>query len=172
MIEKSTSEKVMEVFLDNPTTKFHLRELSRLLNLSMTTIISTTDALTNNNLIIKEKGKVVTTVYANRDGDWFRWYKKSTNLFSAYLSGLVEYLIKEYNHPKAIILFGSYARGEDIERSDIDIAILTGKKLKPDLDKYEKKLKRNISVHETDVEKISEEFESNLKNGIVLEGAW
>jgi predicted nucleotidyltransferase len=172
MIEKSTSEKVMEVFLDNPSTKFHLRELSRLLNLSMTTIISTTDELASNDLIIKEKGKVMTIVYANRESDWFRWYKKSANLFSAYSSELVGYLIKEYTHPKVIILFGSYARGEDIEKSDIDIAVITEKKLKIHLDKYEKKLKRKISIHEIKIEKVSEEFKSNLKNGIVLEGAW
>ena len=172
MVEKSNRERVVGVFLDSPTSKFHLRELSRRLKLSMTTRITETDILVKQGLINKKKGKVITEVYANREGNWFRWYKRCANLFSLYLSGLVEHLIEEYNHPKAIILFGSYARGEDIEKSDMDIAIITQKELKLDLTRLEKIHKRKISIHEIKIEKTSEEFQKNLKNGIVLEGSW
>ncbi|MBI2135854.1 nucleotidyltransferase domain-containing protein [Candidatus Woesearchaeota archaeon] len=72
----------------------------------------------------------------------------------------------------AVILFGSYSRGEDIEGSDIDIAILTNKKLELNLERYNKKLERHINIHEILVEKISAEFKANLWNGIVLEGSW
>lgn len=41
---------------------------------------------------------------------------------------LVERTIKEY-HPKKIILFGSYAYGEPTEDSDIDILIVTERRL-------------------------------------------
>ncbi|MFH1439852.1 MAG: nucleotidyltransferase domain-containing protein [Candidatus Woesearchaeota archaeon] len=172
MIEKSTKEKIISIFFDNPTEEYHLRELSRLLKLSMPTIISITDDLVKEKLIIKIKGKVLTKVKANREEIKFLRYKQIYNLKKIYDSSVIEYLIKEYNHPESIILFGSFSRGEDIEKSDIDIAIITKKKLELKLDKYSKMLKKIISIHEINLEKISDEFKANLANGMILEGSW
>jgi len=65
MIEKNTTWNILDLFFENPTTHFHLRELSRLARLSMPSIISVTDTLSKNDLIIKTKGKVLTSVIAN-----------------------------------------------------------------------------------------------------------
>ena len=131
MIEKSTIEKVLAVFFENPSKlDFHLRELSRITKLSMPTIISTTDKLAKEHLIIKFKGMVMTIVQAYRDNEKFTRYKLLHNLKKIYESEIIEFLSEKYHHPKAIILFGSFSRGEDIERSDIDIAILIKKKIK------------------------------------------
>lgn len=172
MIEKSTTQKVLEILFENPSIEFHLRELSRLLKLSMPTIISATDILSKEKLIMKIKGKVITKVMANRENIDFARYKRLYNLERIYTSGIVDYLLTAYNHPKSIILFGSYSRGEDIGSSDIDIAISTNKKLSLDLVKYEKTLNRSINIHEVNLDKVSEEFKANLANGIVLEGSW
>ena len=173
MIEKSTIEKVLAVFFENPSKKdLHLRELSRITKLSMPTIISTTDKLAKEHLIIKFPGKVMTKVIAYRDNEKFTRYKLLRNLEKIYESGIIEFLSKEYHHPKVIILFGSFSRGEDIESSDIDIAILIKRKLNLDLSKYEKTLKKTVNIHEVDMNKISNEFKANLANGIVLEGSW
>ena len=172
MIEKSTIQKVLEIFFENPSREFHLRELSRLLKLSMPTIISTTDILSKEKLIIKIKGKVLTKVLANREDANFARYKRLHNLEKIYFSGIVDYLSNAYNNPKNIILFGSFSRGDDIESSDIDIAITTNKKLDLDLTKYERISKKRINIHEVDLDKISSEFKANLANGIVLEGSW
>ena len=172
MIEKSTIQKVLAVFFDNPSREFHLRELSRLLKLSMPTIISATDKLAKESLILKKKGKVITKVMANRSYIDFARLKRLHNLELIYKSGIMNHFSESYNQPKAIILFGSFSRGEDIEKSDIDIAIITNKKLNLNLQKYENILKKVISVHEVNLDKISKEFKSNLANGIVLEGSW
>ena len=172
MIEKSTIQKVLAVFFGNPSREFHLRELSRLLKLSMPTIISATDKLAKEKLIIKEKGKVITKVAANRDDIDFARHKRLHNLELIYNSSLISHLSESYSQPKAIILFGSFSRGEDIEKSDIDIAIITNKKLNFDLSKYENIFKKSISLHEIHLDKISEEFKANLLNGIILEGSW
>lgn len=172
MIEKSTIQKVLAVFFENPSREFHLRELSRMLKLSMPTIISSTDMLAKEKLITKEKGKVITKVMANRDNIDFARLKRLHNLALIYNSSIIDYLSESYNQPKAVILFGSFSRGEDIEKSDIDIAIITSKKLNLDLSKYENILKKAISVHEVSLDKISEEFRANLLNGIVLDGSW
>lgn len=172
MIEKSTSQKVLEVFFESPSREFHLRELSRLLKLSMPTIISSTDKLAKERLIIKEKGKVVTKVTANRENIDFARLKRLRNLELIYNSNIIEFLSESYNQPKAIILFGSFSRGDDIEKSDIDIAVITNKRLNLDLTKYESIFKKAINLHEISLDKISKEFKANLLNGIVLEGSW
>ena len=172
MIEKSTINKVLAVFFESPSKEFHLRELSRLLKLSMPTIISVTDKLAKEKLIIKEKGKVITKVTANRDNIDFARRKRLHNLELIYNSSLINHIAESYNQPKAIILFGSFSRGEDIEKSDIDIAVITNKKLNLDLSKHENILKKAISLHEVNLDKISEEFKANLLNGIILEGSW
>ena len=146
MIEKSTIEKVLTVFFENPSKEdFYLRELSRITKLSMPTIVSTTDKLAKEHLIIKFKGMVMTKVIAYRENEKFTRYKLLHNLEKIYESGIIEFLSKEYHHPKAIILFGSFSRGEDIENSDIDIAILIKRKLNLNLSKYERILKKTIN---------------------------
>ena len=172
MIEKSTIQKVLAIFFENPSREFHLRELSRLLKLSMPTIISATDNLAKEKLIIKEKGKVITKVMAKRDNIDFTRLKRLHNLELIYKSSLINHFSESYNQPKAIILFGSFSKGEDVEKSDIDIAIITNKKLNLDLSKYENMLKKAINLHEVNLDKISKEFKANLLNGIVLEGSW
>jgi len=172
MIGKSTTQLVLGVFFEHPSKEFHLRELSRLLKLSIPTIISATDTLAKERLILKTKGKVITKVTANRENEEFIRHKRLYNLEKIYDSGIIDYLSKTYHHPKSIILFGSYSRGDDIDSSDIDIAISTKKKLSLDLVRYEGILKRGVHIHETDLDKISKEFKANLANGIVLEGSW
>jgi len=173
MIEKSTIEKVLAVFFENPSKDdFHLRELSRITKLSMPTIVSTTDKLAKEHLIIKFKGMVMTKVIAYRENKKFIRYKLLHNLEKIYESEIIEFLSEKYHYPKAIILFGSFSRGEDIESSDIDVAILIKRKLNLDLSKYEKILKKTVNVHEVNMDKISNEFKANLANGIVLEGSW
>ena len=138
----------------------------------MPTIISATDKLAKEKLIIKEKGRVITKVTANRDNTDFAKHKRLYNLELIYNSSLINHLFESYNQPKAIILFGSFSRGEDIEKSDMDIAVITNKKINLDLSKYENILKKTINLHEVNLDKISKEFKANLLNGIVLEGSW
>ncbi len=109
---------------------------------------------------------------ANRENIDFVRYKRLYNLEKIYTSGIINYLSNVYNHPKNIILFGSFSRGDDVEGSDIDIAIITKKKLSLNLLKYEKILEKGINIHEIDLDGVSKEFKANLANGIVLEGSW
>ena len=172
MIEKNVVQKVLQVFLKSPSASFHLRQLSRLLRKSLPTIMSATDALASEKLIIKTKGKVVTTLRANKESDYFIRWKRIHNLELIYESGILDFLIWKYNHPQTIVVFGSFSRGEDIETSDVDIAVNTGKKLKLDLSAYEHSLKRRISMHEIVFSRQGKEFKASLMNGIVMEGSW
>src|SRR3989338_7441936 len=85
----------------------------------------------------------------------------------------LEPLITEINgvlHPNCIVLFGSAAKGEDTEQSDIDLFV-QAKRKSFDTIKAEKHLERKISlIFESDMKKVNKELRNNLANGIVLSG--
>jgi predicted nucleotidyltransferase len=126
--------------------------------------------LRKDKLVVTEKAGVALQISASLT-EPFRQLKRVHNLEQIYESGLIDYLNELYRHPQAIVLFGSYSRGEDTERSDTDIAILTDKHLQPTMATFEKKIGRPISIHEVDTSRVSEEFKNSLCNGVVLEGA-
>jgi predicted nucleotidyltransferase len=69
-----------------------------------------------------------------------------------------------------LVLFGSCARGEDIETSDLDLLVVAKEK-EVDLKKFESALKRKISLHfEENVSQIPKELLNNIINGIVVFG--
>ena len=69
-----------------------------------------------------------------------------------------------------LIVFGSYARGEDTSKSDIDIAIVTRMESSLDLKRFEKQINRKINIYEVRIKECKKEFINNLANGIVLYG--
>lgn len=169
MITKDNTLKVMELFFKCQEIKFHLREISRLTGLSMPGVRKIVFKLEKEKLLLSKQEKVVKNYYATRN-EKFIFLKRSYNLYSIFLSGLLDFLKKKYEAPKAIILFGSYSKGEDISKSDIDIAIITSKKEIADLSLFEKRLDRKIKLYLIDLKKIEPEFLNTLANGIVLHG--
>ncbi len=166
----TNQEKVLDIFLNDPLEKFHLREIARLTNLNPNTILNITNQLVKENLIKKEKKKHIVELNANFDNKEFRIFKRISNLSKVYESGVVEFLNKKFD-PEAIVLMGSYSRGEDIEKSDIDIVIISKKDYEDlNLDKFYGKLGKYIHLIIVYYDKMSNEFYNNLINGIVLEG--
>lgn len=71
-----------------------------------------------------------------------------------------------------IILFGSYAKGEDTYDSDIDIAVVGRSDKMLELERYEKVLGRTINVNFYDSWKaIHKNLKNNILNGIILHGS-
>jgi len=162
-------QKVLKILFENPTTKFHLRELARISKLNPNTIINIIKKLEKEKLILKEKKKYITEIYANTENKRFTTQKKIFNLKQIYESGMIDFLTKKYN-PEAISIIGSYATGEDIEKSDIDTVIITKIKEDSNMLKYEKIFNRKIHLIATDYKEMSNEFYINLINGILLYG--
>ena len=169
MITKDNNLKVMEFFFKYPNKIFHIRELARLTKLSSSGIIKIIKKLKEENLLISRKTQVIEEIKPNLEGN-FLFLKRLYNIYSLNDSGLLAYLKAFYELPKAIILFGSYSLGTDIEKSDIDIAIITTNREYPDFEKFQNKLARKINLHLIDINKSSKEFKNSLANGIILEG--
>lgn len=168
MKNTDTKEKVLELLFSYPLRSFHLRELSRLLNISTPAISLSVKKLEKEKLILMNKKKFLYEIRVNLDNQGFKNMKRVHNLNNIYNSGLFDYL-KERFPFNTLILFGSYSKGDDTEKSDIDIAI-DNKEKKLDLEKYEKKLNRKINIEFIDFNKISKELKNSIINGIVLAG--
>ena len=110
---------------------------------------------------------VVKNFYAARNQKFIQ-LKRLYNIYS--LFSAVDYLKNIYEEPEAIVLFGSYSKGEDISQSDIDIAVITSNHKEIKISKFEKKLTRKIKIYEIQIEKAEKEFLNTLINGIVLDG--
>jgi len=162
-------QKILKILFDNPTNRFHLRELARISKLNPNTIINITKKLEKDKLVLKEKKRHITEIYANIENKEFTIKKRIFNLEQIYKSGIINFLIEKYK-PEAISLIGSYSQGEDMENSDIDIVIITKLKEDSNMTKYEKTLNRKIHLIATDYKEMSNEFYINLINGILLYG--
>jgi predicted nucleotidyltransferase len=160
--------RVAELIFNRPNSTFHIRGLANETGLSTTAVIRAIEELSK--FLIVEKTAITTNIRANLESEAYRFYKKIFNLYRLERYLLVQEL-KDTYRAKAIVLFGSFARGEDVEESDIDILILTNHKKEIDLTAYEKTLNRSINLHILkSLEKSSFEFKNAIANGIVLHG--
>lgn len=118
--------KLLFFFLENPTTEFVQRELRNKLKLTKTTLIKWLSLLEKKELILKSQ-KFPKTYVLNRKKGIVKQIKILNNILKLrQIKELSEkYDIEAY-------LYGSAARGEDVEDSDIDL-LLIGKIKKEDI---------------------------------------
>lgn len=169
MITEDNTLRVMRLFFEGPEKQFHIRQIARLTGISSTGIIKIVKKLKAQGILKSRKERMVEAVEADFEGR-FPHLKRAYNLISLYDCGLVKALRDFFEEPKTIILFGSYAEGADISRSDIDIAIITQKDELPNMEKFEKRLHRRIKLITLTLDKAAAEFKNSLANGIVLSG--
>jgi predicted nucleotidyltransferase len=168
MISKDIKERIKNHFFINPSDKLRVREIERKLKLSLPSVIRYCKELKKEGLLSTiEIGNV--KFYTASKTNTFFLEKRLYNIKQIYLSGLIGYLKKELNNP-TIVLFGSFAKGEDTEDSDIDLYIESPSRKQLDLSKFEKKLERDIQIfdHGNIREIKNVHLANNIINGITL----
>ena len=159
----------MDVFFKQPTKVFHIREISRLIKLTQPSVTLHLKELEKDNLILRSEEGLYGGYKSNRDSDSFKLLKEQNTIYELNRSGCIEFIYEKIM-PQAVVLFGSAVKGEDIETSDIDLFI-EAKEEEIDLNKFEKILKRKISLFfKEDFTKLSSELKNNIINGIKLRG--
>ncbi|MBU1245658.1 MAG: nucleotidyltransferase domain-containing protein [Nanoarchaeota archaeon] len=154
------------------TNKLNQREISRLLKVSPTAIHNSLNLLEKENLITinKDKSMNLKLIQLNRENHKTIELKRIENQKFIQETTLQEFL-EETFPGTTIILFGSYSKGEDTIKSDIDIAIINSKEKTIDLTKFEKLLEREICLHfYNSFKEIKKELKENILSGIVLVG--
>jgi predicted nucleotidyltransferase/predicted DNA-binding protein (UPF0251 family) len=150
--------------------QFSQRELAKEIHVSPTAIGKSIKKLHEKKLIQLIKMKTINLISFNRDNRKAIQLKKIENLKQLYQSELIEFL-EEKLAGATIILFGSYAKGEDTKNSDIDLAIIGRKEKTINCKIFEKKLARDININfYNSLEEIHIHLKNNILNGITLSG--
>ena len=150
--------------------KFTQNQIATSLEVSPAAVSKSLPILKDNDYVKigKDQNTKRLSIILNRDNLRIIDLKRIENLKLLVESGLIDYL--RINLPgKQIILFGSYSRGEDIERSDIDIAVM-GKEKVISVERFEKMLSRKINFNFYNSMPTDKNLKNNLMSGIVLEG--
>jgi len=171
MKQKNIKQAIREHFFLHPTEKLRVRQLDRSIGGSLPSTIRSVKELEKEGFLGHLEVVGVTFYVANRSSRTFLVGKRLFNIWQLYDSGLVDYLAKQFSEP-ALSVFGSYAKGEDTEASDIDIYVEAPSKKDVALEAFEKKLQRPIQlfVHKSIREVRNKELANSILNGVVLHG--
>ena len=155
-------QPVLEFFYEYPNSKHSIREIAQKLGFTRST--------THNYLkLLKEKGII------SSDNKWVdNWQNRliKTNYYLEKLakSGLIDYLEKELA-ASAIVLFGSFRKGESEISSDIDIFVECAREKDLDFKKYEKYLGHKIQLFtKSKITLLPDRLFNNVINGIKIKG--
>jgi predicted nucleotidyltransferase len=103
------------------------------------------DLLVIDNLILRNKEKNQILYKANIENPAFRYLKIAYNLSWLHKKGVSNFLQNNMNTVTSILLFGSYAKGENDNESDIDILVISQSKNTPTAE-LTKLLKRDVNL--------------------------
>ncbi len=171
---ESSLQRVLEVFFTMPDKELSLSDVASLSRVKKSNIGGFLRFLEKEEFIIIETLNNLWRIQANLRSRRFLRSKMIYNLSLIYQSELIDFLNDYYSNPKAIILFGSFRKGEDISTSDIDIAVEHLGEYDVirlnDLTGLEKVFKRNIQIHLFNPKKTDKNVFANIANGIILSG--
>jgi predicted nucleotidyltransferase len=163
--------QIFRLLCINTGQKLNQREIARILKVTPSGVAKALSTLEKENIVLVEKNKIMNLnlISLNRTQKILK-FKQLENLKQIYELDLIDFL-EETFPGTTIILFGSFVRGEDTIKSDIDIAIIGSKSKSINLEFFEKKLERQINInHYPSFKDINKELKENLFNGIVLAG--
>ena len=169
-------QKVQAWFFAYPTKEFTLNEIYKAVDIAKTTASQTVQQLAAENFLVKETIGNLWRIKANQGHQHFVIRKIPHNLQLVYESGIVEYIKSLFPQSRAIILFGSYRKGDDTHESDIDIAVevLDDKELRTSEigGIHELGYRKNVKVnaHIFSRNKIDINVFTSIANGILLDG--
>jgi len=170
----SLQNEILRVLFRKAGMQLNQRQIANVLNVTPPAITKALPLLEKMNFIKVSKDKETKrwSISLNAENHKAMQLKRVDNLKQIYESGLCDFLEKEFAGA-AIIVFGSYSRGEDTINSDIDIAVIGRKEKIIDAAKYEAALERRININfYASFDKIHKNLKENLANGILLAGGF
>jgi predicted nucleotidyltransferase len=176
LYQKVAHLKVLSHFFENPFEDFYLRELARLLKISPMTVKRALEVLVKDGLIIREEKKNQILYRANMENFAFRFAKISYNLSLLDKNNIVEYLLNQNPGISSIVLYGSFAKGENDKNSDLDILVISTPK-NIDTKTLSKRLKIDVNIMNFTSTQWTKQAKTNrafyldvITEGVVLHG--
>ena len=168
--------KILYWFFSFPNKETGLNDLSEALKISKTTAKRVVLQLIEEGFLNREILGKIWRISSNRDHPYNYTRKICYNLSIIYESVILSAIHDIIKNPKAVVLFGSYRKGDDNEKSDIDIAVevLGDEDVKivelgilPEFG-HRKDVLVNLYIFSRN--KVDLNLFANIVNGIVLEG--
>jgi len=176
LYQKVTQLKVLELFLSNPYEEYYLRETARTLDMDAMTVKRSLDLLVDDGLLMKFKQKNMILYKANLENKACRFQKISYNLSWLNDKKLVDLVDSSSSGSSSMVLFGSYAKGENDHESDIDV-VLIASKFKDISQKLRKAMGKEVNVVSFTPAQWSKQAKQNpafyldvITDGIALKG--
>jgi len=140
-------EELLNLYFTNPSKRYYLRELERILNFSVGNIRRELIKLESAGLFLSENKGNLLYYYLNRSYPLFDELK-SIIFKTSGVPKMLQNILKKINGISQAFIYGSFARGEEKEDSDIDLLIIgevNEDRLVEEMDKLERKLQREIN---------------------------
>jgi len=145
LYQKIKQLSVLKLFLDHPHTSYYLRESARLLKMDPMTVKRALTLFVTDGILLKTEEKNQILYKTNIDSPAFRYLKISYNLSWLQKKEVPDFLQHHMNTVTSILLFGSYAKGENDAESDVDILTISLSKNIP-VTELSKLLKRDVNL--------------------------
>ena len=172
--------KILQWFFSYSLSQISLTDLSSNLKISKRTASIIVNDLVKKEFLIKEEVGRVWRIHCNQKHFYNFTKKISFNLSMIYSllyeSNLIDEIYRVTGNFKAVVLFGSYRKGDDTDKSDIDLAVeVAGNEDIKIIDlvtlkKFGYRKNVTVNLHIFSRNKIDLNLFSNITNGIVLEG--
>ena len=172
-------QKVLYWFFSFPDIETGLNKLSSDLKISKTTAKNTVNNLVKEDFLNKKIYGKTWRIKCNQDHQYNSTIKVAFNLsmvYSAYQGYLRDKILGVVNNYVSVTLFGSYRKGDDNDKSDIDLAVevADNKELQiiklGTIPKFGFRKDVPVNLHIFSRKKIDINLFSNIANGVVLEG--
>jgi predicted nucleotidyltransferase len=147
LFDKYASWKILKHFALEPSEQIYVNKLAKKLNLSVG-ICSKILREFQTFGILEKKELGQAHYYKLRDNYFTKELKRFVGMFQIYNIKLIKKILKQKPEIISIALYGSYAKGEFDEESDIDIIILTPNKFNIDLSDLEEEIELDINIKE------------------------
>ncbi len=176
LYQKITQLSVLKLFFDQPHSSYYLRESARILHMDPMTVSRALTLFVDDEILIKTKEKNQILYRANLENPACRYLKISYNLSWLHKKKLVDFLQNTMKTVTSVLLFGSYAKGENDENSDVDILVISLSEKKPTAE-LARLLKRDVNLISFTPSEWSQQAKTNrafyldvILDGVVLFG--
>ncbi len=175
MASPSKEENLLKIILENsPLKHWHFEEMVKEAKVTRAVANKWIRKYVKEGLLkrVKEHGRFPYFSAGSNNPAYFA-KKRVFALNQIYDSGLMQHLLS-LEKAKAIIIFGSMAKGDWYKESDIDIFIY-GNSNGLEKHKFELRLKRNLELHifktKKEIDEVKTGLIKNIINGLVIKGS-
>ncbi|HLC84976.1 MAG TPA: nucleotidyltransferase domain-containing protein [Candidatus Nanoarchaeia archaeon] len=168
--------RILYWFFAVPNKDFTFNEICRHTKTAKTTAQLAVEELLIRGLISKTVLGRLWRLKAKEESPLFRGLKSAFNLAVLYESNILDKINARHPRTQAIVLFGSYRKGDDVPGSDIDIAVEVRGLKQMVIEEIERlttigwRTNVPVKVHLFSRDTVDINVFSNIANGIVLDG--